>query len=201
MDHCRRCRHHPSTTCTHPFTPSPSGEMHFPLYFRYRWVHPSGAITGRYRQPTGLGWAVKTLLLREQLDFASFLPLRLIEKTGKLYRQANRFLLLPSVFNRRGSICQLPTRKVRRVIALRRTRPAEATSRLKRPTSNFNPPPTLEKISAMGQTAGLHYCIRSKLDFALPMPWDPTRGTLIKYLSNGYRCTSSLPKSSSQYST
>ena len=36
--------------------------------------------------------------------------------------------MLPSVFNRRGSICQLPTLKVRRVIALRRTRPAEATS-------------------------------------------------------------------------
>ena len=27
--------------------------------------------------------------------------------------QANRFILLPSVFNRRGSICQLPKRKVR----------------------------------------------------------------------------------------
>ena len=72
-------------------------------------------------------------------------------------------------------------------------------SRLPSPVSRLLP--TLKKLFEMGQTARLYYCIRSRLDFALPMPWDPTRGTLIKYLSNGFRCTSSLPKSSSQYST
>ena len=62
--------------------------------------HAPGILRGS--QP-GLSWAVKTLLLREQLDCASFLPRRLIEQTGKPIHFAS------VGFNRRGSICQLRT--------------------------------------------------------------------------------------------